>query len=63
MDKTLIALSATSGGVSIISFTSVFGAPVFGAPVLRKFYFNFFSNNRTSQKITHHNKKQKGKAS
>ena len=28
MDKTLIALSATSGGVSIISFTSVFGAPV-----------------------------------
>ena len=58
MDKTLIALSATSGAVSIISFTSVFGAPV-----LRKFYFNFFSNNRTSQKITNHNKKQKGKAS
>ena len=28
MDKALIALSATSGGVSIISFMSVFGAPV-----------------------------------
>ena len=28
IDKILIALSATSGGVSIISFTSVVGAPV-----------------------------------
>ena len=28
IDKVLIVLSATSGGVSIISFTSVFGAPV-----------------------------------
>ena len=28
IDKVLIALSATSGGVSIISFTSVVGAPV-----------------------------------
>ena len=28
MDKILIALSATSGGVSIISFANVFGAPV-----------------------------------
>ena len=28
IDKILIALSATSGGVSIISFTSVAGAPV-----------------------------------
>ena len=27
MDKILIALSATTGGVSIISFTSVVGAP------------------------------------
>ena len=27
IDKTLIVLSATSGGVSIISFTSVIGAP------------------------------------
>ena len=28
MDKILIVLSATSGGVSIISFANVFGAPV-----------------------------------
>ena len=28
IDKVLIALSATSGGVSIIPFTSVIGAPV-----------------------------------
>ena len=28
IDKILIVLSATSGGVSIISFTSVIGAPV-----------------------------------
>ena len=28
MDKILIALSATSGGASIISFTTIVGAPV-----------------------------------
>ena len=28
MDEILIVLSATSGGVSIISFTTVIGAPV-----------------------------------
>ena len=28
IDKTLVVLSATTGGVSIISFTSFFGAPV-----------------------------------
>ena len=28
IDQSLIALSATSGGVSIISFTSIVGAPV-----------------------------------
>ena len=28
IDKVLIVLSATSGGVSIISFTSIIGAPV-----------------------------------
>ena len=27
IDKTLIVLSATSGGISIISFTSVIGVP------------------------------------
>ena len=28
IDKVLIALSATSGGVSIISFTTIIGAPI-----------------------------------
>ena len=28
IDKTLIVLSATTGGVSIISFTSIIGTPV-----------------------------------
>ena len=28
LDKTLIVLSATSGGISIISFTSVIGVPI-----------------------------------
>ena len=28
IDKTLIVLSATSGGISIISFTSIIGIPV-----------------------------------
>ena len=28
MDKILVVLSATTGGVSIISFTSIIGAPV-----------------------------------
>ena len=40
VDKILIVLSATTSGVSIISFTSVIG--------VSKFYVNFFSNNRNS---------------
>ena len=28
IDKVLIVLSATSGGISIISFTSIIGAPI-----------------------------------
>ena len=28
LDKTLIVLSATSGGISIVSFTSVIGVPI-----------------------------------
>ena len=60
IDKVLIALSATSGGVSIILFTSAVGAPVGIASA--NFYFNFFFNNRNSQKITKHNTKQKEKA-
>ena len=51
IDNILIVLSATTGGVSIVSFTSVVGAPV-----------NFSSNNRNNEQITQHNKKQKDRA-
>ena len=46
IDTILVVLSATTGGVSIISLTSVIGAPV-GISKCR-FYFNFFSNNWNS---------------
>ena len=39
IDKILIVLSATTGGVSICSFTSIVGAPTI---------FYFFSNNRNN---------------
>ena len=58
IDKILFVLSTTTGGVSICSFTSVVEAPVGIASAS----FTFFSNNRNSQKITKHNKKQKEKA-
>ena len=58
--KVLIVLSTTSGGVSICSFMSVVGAPVGIASV--SFNLIFFFNNRNSQKMTKHNKKQKEKA-
>ena len=46
IDKALIALSATSGEVSIISFTSIAGAPV--GIVSASLTLFFFSNNRNS---------------
>ena len=46
IDKILIVLSATTGGVSIISFTSIIGAPVGIASA--SFCFDFFSNNWNS---------------
>ena len=46
IDKILIVLSATRSGVSIISCTSIVGAPVGNNEC--KFYFIFFSNNRNS---------------
>ena len=42
IDQALIVLSATSGGVSIISFTSIVGASVGRASA------NFFTNNKNS---------------
>ena len=59
IDKILIVLSATSGEVSIISFTSVVGAPV-GIESASLTLF-FLSNNRNNKKFTKCNKKQKQK--
>ena len=61
IDQALIVLSATSGGVSIISFTSIVRAPVRIASASLTLFF-FYSNNRNSQKINEYNKKQKEKA-
>ena len=46
MDKILIALSAKSGGVSIISFTTAVGAPIgmASASFLKNFFFNYRTN-------------------
>ena len=46
INKILFVLSATSGGVSIISFTSIIEAPVRIASA--SFTLIFFSNNRNS---------------
>ena len=59
VDQALIVICAVSGGVSIILFTSIIGAPV--GIVIGKVYFMFSSNNRNSQKITKYSKKQKEK--
>ena len=40
IDKVLVVLSATSGGVSIISFTSIVGAPVGSASASFTFIFS-----------------------
>ena len=60
IQKVLILLSATSDGISIISLTSIVGAPVGIASA--SFTLIFFCNNRNNQKITDYNKKQKEKA-
>ena len=45
IDKISIVLSATTGGVSICSFTSIAGAPV---GIASASFFNFFSINRNN---------------
>ena len=59
IDQTLIVLRTTSGGISIVSFKSIIGAPVGIASC--KSYFIFFSSNRNSKKNTGYNKKKKEK--
>ena len=59
IDKVLIVLSASSSGVSIISFTRIVGAPV---GIASASFTSIFYNNRNSEKIIKYNKKQKEKA-
>ena len=59
IDKVLIVLSASSSGVSILSFTRIVGAPVGIASA--SFTLIFYSN-RNSEKIIKYSKKQKEKA-
>ena len=60
IDKILIVLSATSSGVSIISFTSIVGAPVGIASASFTLFFSLTTG--IVKKITEYNKKQKEKA-
>ena len=60
IDKILIVLSATSSGVSIISFTSIVGAPVGIASASLTLIFSLTTG--IVKKITEYNKKQKEKA-
>ena len=60
IDQALIVLSAINGGVSIISFTTIVGAPVGIASASLTLFF--FSNNMNSQKLIEYNKKKKRKS-
>ena len=60
IDKILIVLSAKTGGVSIISFTSFVETLVGTASA--SFTLIFFSSNRNSYKNTEYNKKRKRKS-
>ena len=60
VDKILIVLSATSSGVSIISFKSIVGAPVGIASASLTLIFSLTTG--IFKKITGSNKKQKAKS-
>ena len=60
IDKTLIVLSATTGGVSIISVTSIIGAPVWIASA--SFTLIFSLTTGIIKKLLNVTKKQKEKA-
>ena len=60
IDMILIALSATSCGVSIILFISIVGAPVGIASASLTLFFSLTTG--TTKKIIEYNKKQKDKA-
>ena len=60
IDKILIALSATTGGISIISFTSIIGVPAGIASASFTLIFSIITG--IIKKIIKYNKKQKEKA-
>ena len=60
IDKILIDLSTKTGGVFVIYFARIVGAPV--GITRASFTLIFLCNNRNNQKITKHKKKQKEKA-
>ena len=60
IDKILIVLSATSSGVSIISFTSIIGAPVGIASASLTLFFSL--TKRTAKKLLNIARKKKEKA-
>ena len=59
IDKVLIAVSTTSGGVSIISFTSIIGAPV--GIVIASFTLIFSLTTRIVKKLLNITRKKKKK--
>ena len=59
IDQALIALSATSGGVSIISFTSIVGAPVWIASASLTLFFSLTTGNVKKLLNTTRKKKKK----
>ena len=59
MDKVLIVLSATTGRLSIVLFTSIVGAPV---GIASASFTLIFSLTKAIVKTNKHNKKQKEKA-
>ena len=58
IEKSLIVLCATTGGVFIVSHATIVGAPVGIASA----EFTIFFGNRNNKEITKYNKKQKEKA-
>ena len=60
-DKTLIVLSATSGGISIISFTNVFGIPA--GVISASFTLVFSLTTRIIKKLLEETRKKKKKHS
>ena len=56
-DKTLIVLSSTSGGISIISFTGIIRVPVGITSASFTLDFFFFFDYRNNEEIIKNNKK------